>query len=36
MQLLGNPPRDRLVIGNASNKGFLAAKIKEHGKGSIE
>jgi hypothetical protein len=31
VQLLGDAPGDRLVVGNASDQGLLAAQIEEHG-----
>jgi hypothetical protein len=31
MQLLGDAPGDRLVIGDAGDQGLLAAQIEEHG-----
>jgi hypothetical protein len=34
MELLSNPPSNRLVIGNTGNEGFLTAEIEEHGKGT--
>ena len=31
MQLLGNAPSDRLVVGDAGDEGLLAAEVEEHG-----
>jgi hypothetical protein len=34
MELLGDSPGDRLVVGDAGDQGLLAAQIEEHGEGA--